>query len=332
MYEGNFSLWCDFVERDFLGGEFKELLKDGVFNGATSNPSIFKSAILSSPAYKDQISNFSHKNPKEIYEILATTDIRLAAENMLENYVKNDDGFISLEVDPTLCNDAKETYKEGKRLFLAIGMPNVMIKVPATDEGFLAMQKLLAKGINVNATLIFSPKQTKKCLEAFEAGTNKFKKRFPNANLPKAVISIFVSRFDRLMDKKFASLGIPTAKLGIYNATKCYYEVENFRLKNVRALFASTGVKSDELKPTYYVDELMFKNSVNTAPLKTIKEFLKGEKKLIKPESIEKIDEFFNLLKQKNININEIYKDLLEDGLRQFEVAFSEILKNLKEE
>ncbi|MCZ6159359.1 transaldolase [Campylobacter ureolyticus] len=332
MYDGNFSLWCDFIERDFISGEFKELLKNGVFNGATSNPSIFKSAILSSPAYKDQISNFSHKNPKEIYEILATSDIRLAAEAMLKNYVEKDDGFISLEVDPTLSCSAKETYKEGKRLYASIGMPNVMIKVPATDEGFEAMSDLLSKGINVNATLIFSPNQTKNCLEAFKNGTKKFKKRFPGATLPKTVISIFVSRFDRLMDEKFATLNIPTAKLGIYNATKCYYEVQNSGLSNVRALFASTGVKGDSLRPSYYVDELMFENSVNTAPLNTIKEFLKGEKKVIKPVSDEIINEFFDLLKQKEIDIKEIYKELLEDGLKQFEVAFDEILKNLKGE
>ena len=108
--------------------------------------------------------------------------------------------------------------------------------------------------------------------------------------------------------------------------------MQNFGLSNVRALFASTGVKGDNLKPSYYVDELMFENSVNTAPLNTIKEFLKGEKKVIKPVSDEVINEFFNLLKQKEIDIKEIYKELLEDGLKQFEVAFDEILKNLKGE
>lgn len=330
MYNGNFSLWCDFVERDFIDSEFKELLEKNIINGATSNPSIFKNAILNSTAYAEQKENFKDKESKEIYEILATTDIRLAAEVMFKNFVNKDDGFISLEVDPNLSFDSKETYKEGKRLNSIIGMPNVMIKIPATKAGFNAMQKLIAKGINVNATLVFSDEQTKNCLKAFENGTEKFKKRFPNANLPKAVISIFVSRFDRMLDEEFEKKGIEKSKLGIINATKCYKIIQDEQLENVRALFASTGVKGDNLEKDYYIKELMFENSINTAPLETIKEFIKNKNDLKQPMSKKEIDDFFDNVTKHGFDMDKIYDKLLDDGLRQFEIAFDEILKSLQ--
>lgn len=330
MYNGNFSLWCDFVERDFIDSEFKELLEKNIINGATSNPSIFKNAILNSTAYAEQKENFKDKESKEIYEILATTDIRLAAEVMFKNFVNKDDGFISLEVDPNLSFDSKETYKEGKRLNSIIGMPNVMIKIPATKAGFNAMQKLISKGINVNATLVFSDEQTKNCLKAFKNGTKKFKKRFPNANLPKAVISIFVSRFDRMLDEEFEKKGIEKSKLGIINATKCYQIIQDEQLENVRALFASTGVKGDNLEKDYYIKELMFENSINTAPLETIKEFIKNKNDLKQPMSKKEIDDFFDNVTKQGFDMDKIYDKLLDDGLRQFEIAFDEILKSLQ--
>ncbi|ATB68372.1 transaldolase [Sulfurospirillum diekertiae] len=169
MYKNDikFSLWCDFVERSFLEGEFGDLIEKKIVNAATSNPSIFKSAFLGSPAYAEDKAKLHGKSAKEMYEALAIGDIQRAAKKLLPLYEKDDDGFISIEVDPFLCDDAEATIEEGKRLFKAIGYPNVMIKVPATEEGFIAMEVLLSEGINVNATLIFSDIQTKYCLEAF---------------------------------------------------------------------------------------------------------------------------------------------------------------------
>lgn len=324
MYSGNFSLWCDFVERDFIKDDFVDLLQKGVVNGATSNPAIFKNAILNSPAYKEQKELFKDKDPKKIYEILATTDIRLAARSLLNNYIEEDGGFISIEVDPRLSDDEDGSYKEGKRLYSTIGMPNVMIKIPATKAGYGAMSSLLARGININATLIFSPSQTKECLEAIKEGTKLFKKRFgPEATLPSAVISIFVSRFDRLLDPNLEPKN--RGKVGIYNATKCYHIIENANLSNTKALFASTGVKGDEYEKSYYIDELMFKNSINTAPLDTIKAFLESKKELKTPLDLDEIDAFLDKTDMKSA-----YEKLLKDGLVQFEVAFDEILKELE--
>ena len=328
----NFSLWCDFLERDFLSGEFLTLIENGTINGVTSNPSIFKNAILSSDAYDESKKSSKAKTPKELYENLATADIRLAAQGLLKNYVNNDDGFVSIEVDPNFANKSGDTYKEGKRLYSGIGMPNVMIKVPATKPGFEAMKNLMSKGVNINATLIFSPEQTKNCLKAFKEGASLFEKNFPKANFPKAVISIFVSRFDRALDSKMAEVGLHTAKVGIYNAMKCYNLIKDARLDFVKPLFASTGVKGDNLPKDYYVSELLFKNSINTAPLETIKEFIKTEHEVKKPLSTEKIDEFLGKMKEHEIDIEKIYKKLLDDGLVQFINAFDEILAALKKD
>jgi transaldolase len=168
--EIGFSLWLDFVERDFLKKEFKELIGNNIINGATSNPAIFASAITTSPAYKEQLKSLEGKSPKEKYEALAIEDIKTAAIALRECYDSGNDGYISIEVDPFLSNDTDATVAEGKRLFEAIGEPNVMIKVPATPAGYEAMTRLMSDGISVNATLIFSPAQAKECLKAMKKG------------------------------------------------------------------------------------------------------------------------------------------------------------------
>ena len=324
----NFSLWCDFVEREFLEGEFRAMIARGKINGATSNPSIFANAILNSGAYKSDIEKLrdSGKNAKAIYENLAFSDIKSAATSLLPLWERNaNDGFISIEIDPTLCDDLAQSIDEGVRIWREINMPNVMIKVPATNAGFEVMDALYGRGINVNATLIFSQNQVQKCLEAFGAN--------PNANhtnrAPKAVISIFVSRFDRYLEANphlnpaldsSKSTDESAPKLGIYNAMKCYEIIENFGNPHIRALFASTGVKGDKIPNAYYVEKLLLKNSINTAPLATIRAFLKVDSALITiPPNID------NYLAK--FSVDKIAKELLDAGLEAFKIEFEKMLK-----
>ncbi len=331
IQDANFSLWCDFIERDFLKSDFKTLIDAGTINGATSNPAIFKNAFLTSPAYREEIQNLRGKDPKTVYETLAIKDIVLSADLLLNLYAKGDDGFVSIEVDPALCDDAEATIAEGKRLFAAIDRPNVMIKVPATDAGYDAIEALIAAGINVNATLIFSPSQAQKCLDAIARGNEAFQRAHAMALLPKAVISIFVSRFDRKMDARFKALDLPTARLGIYNATAIYHMINRMGLPNTRALFASTGVKGDDLPPAYYVTELLYADAVNTAPLETIDAFVKTGINTVKtPVDQKDIDAFFRQLQEKGIDLKAIYDTLLQEGLEAFKVAFKEILQELE--
>ncbi len=326
-----FSLWCDYIERDFLDGEFKALIESGVINGATSNPAIFKEAFLHSPAYRSDIERLKGEDPKEIYEKLATSDIQKAASLLYPLYEKGDDGFISIEVDPTLCDDAAATVEEAERLYKEIGQENVMIKIPATEAGYEAMERLFAKGIHINATLIFSPKQTQKCIDAFQKGLEAFHANSNGKKMPSAVISIFVSRIDRALNPTLKALNFPLNVLGIINASRCYKMIEVCGVENIRALFASTGVKGDDLPQAYYITELLYKNAINTAPLKTIKAFLESDSKDFKtPPSDSEIDHFFTKLKEANVDIEANYKKLLEDGLKAFKEAFGEILKALE--
>lgn len=318
----NFSLWCDFVERDFLKGEFVELLDKQVFNGATSNPSIFKSAFLTSPAYKEDREKLRGLEAKEIYEKLAIEDIKRAAKTLKPLYDSGNDGFISIEVDPRLCFEAEATIEEGRRLFKEIGFENVMIKVPATKAGYIAMEALMSEGIHVNATLIFSPSQAKECVEAFQRAMKSLGSK---SKLPQGVVSVFVSRFDGKLDKKLKELNLPTAKVGIYNAIKIYDIIESYELQNIRTLFASTGVKSDDLETDYYIKELLFKNSVNTAPLSTIKAFISSNEATEVTFSRDYV-EFFEVLENNGIDMQEVYDELLEDGLDAFRDAFKEIM------
>jgi len=324
----NFSLWCDFIERDFLKSGFKELVENGVVNGATSNPAIFKAAITSSPAYKEDIKRLSDKTPKEIYEELACKDIKDAATILEPLYKKGDDGFISIEIDPTLCDDAKASIEEGKRLYKKIGKDNVMIKVPATEAGYEVIEELLKDGINVNITLIFSPLQTKKSLDAIKRAWQQMDTL---KNFPQVVISVFVSRFDRKLDETLLNKNIKSSLTGIYNATKIYNMIESAKLINVRTLFASTGVKGDNLSKDYYIKELLYPNAINTAPLKTIESFLESNTKEVKdPISNKEIDDYFNVLEQQGIDLDKVYNDLMNEGVNAFKEAFKEMLGSIK--
>ena len=322
----NFSLWCDFIERDFLENEFQTLIDKELIHGATSNPAIFQQAILSSSAYEQQINMLQANDAKKIYEELSITDIKKAATLLKPLHDDNeDDGFISLEVDPRLCDDIFGTFEEGARLHSQINYDNVMIKVPATEAGYPAMKYLTSMGIPVNATLVFSPEQAIRCAEALDAGIEESGKD------TKSVISVFVSRFDRLLNDKLTTDGFEPNKLGIINATKCYHEVEKFENKNIRTLFASTGVKGDDLPQSYYIDSLIYPNTVNTAPLPAIKAW--DESGIKEPSKIlneQECDSYFKEITTKGIDLESAYEELLKDGLSAFKVSFEELLNKVK--
>ncbi len=325
--EIGFSLWCDFIERDFLKERFEKMVQEGAFNGATSNPAIFKEAFLNSPAYKKQIQTLQGKNPKEIYETLATEDIRSAAQALLPLYERGEDGFISIEIDPLLCDDVSGSLEEAYRLWDRIAMPNVMIKVPATEAGFEVMERLISKAIPVNATLIFSPNQAHNCLDAFERGYERLQNEKSDTPMPQAVISVFVSRFDRKINPTLNNHNLPQNLLGIYNATLIYRLIEDRKNPYIRTLFASTGVKGDDLEADYYIKSLLYPHSVNTAPLATIEAFLKTEEFTPRtPLEQDEIEKYFKKLKNADIEIEDLYKALLDEGMDAFKKAFEEIL------
>ncbi len=314
------SIWCDFIERGFLHGEFKELVNKGLIQGVTSNPSIFNQA-LKDTSYLNDIQELKKqgKKPKEIYETLAIEDIKLASEILYPLYEKNPkNGLVSIEIDPFLCNDIDASIDEGVRLWHEIGAKNVMIKVPATKSGYAIMENLMLRKININATLVFTKQQAREVLKAFKKANTQ----------AQGVISIFVSRFDRMIDSKISPY--LRGKYAIANAIDIYRDFLTLDpSNNHRILFASTGVKekneiyNDE---GYYVYPLAFDNCVNTLPLKTLKN--------IDYKSIDKPSDFncCNILKEiinEDVNIEDIENSLLTDGLKSFEESFKDMLSTL---
>lgn len=321
--EARFALWADFIERMFLEREFKILIDKGIVNGATSNPAIFKNAILTSPAYKEQLSMLGNLSPKEKYEAVAMYDIQKAADILRPLYDAGDDGYVSIEVDPYLCDDAGGTIAEGIRLHRSIGRPNVMIKVPATEAGYQAMEALASEGIAVNATLVFSVDQALKCAEAFAKASKK-------ASVD-TVISVFVSRIDRAVDEVLRSNGVTTGLSGIMNAADIYNRVEALKVPKCRVLFASTGVKGDEFRASYYIDELLAPNSVNTAPIATIDAYVAGNDKSLKlPLASSVIVSHQQKVIQAGVDMDRVIDEQIREGLEAFKVAFTEILNALE--
>lgn len=319
----DFSLWADFIEREFLDTKFKELISQNIINGATSNPALFKEAILSSPAYQEQVKNLNGLEPKAKYEALAIADIQKAADILRPLYERGDEGFVSLEVDPRLADDAKGTVAEAKRLLQAINRPNVMIKIPVTPAGCAAIEELVGDGVHVNATLIFSPNQADECLDAMERGFKKNDKGH-------CVLSVFVSRFDRKLDPLLKAKGLPTGRVGIMNAAKIYNMVRKRDLPHTKSLFASTGVKGGDYPPHYYISELLAPHTINTAPIHTIEAFVQsGDTEPKLPIPNEEIERFFAMLKANGIDMKQIYYELLHEGLEAFVKAFEEILKEI---
>ncbi len=321
----HFSLWADFIERTFLDEGFRELISQGIINGATSNPAIFKNAILTSDAYKEQLATLSSLSPKEKYEAVAIFDIQKAADILRPLYDAGDDGYVSIEVDPFLCDDTQRTIAEGVRLYKSIGRPNVMIKVPATDAGYGAMKVLASRNIPVNATLIFSENQALHCAEAFAYAAQE------TVSVVDTVISVFVSRIDRAIDEKLVVSGIEPGLMGIMNAAEIYNKVEALKVPKCRVLFASTGVKGDDLRASYYIDELLACNSINTAPIATIEAYVARGDKIIKlPIANEKIEAHKQKVRDAGVDMNAVIEAQIREGLDAFKTAFSEILSALE--
>ncbi|MDR2904479.1 MAG: transaldolase [Helicobacteraceae bacterium] len=329
----NFSLWIDYLDREFLAEKLNVYL-DKLGKGITTNPAIFQAALANSKLYAKEIESMSKKNirPKKIYETLAIADVQKAADQLSEIFNKQD-GFVSIEVDPNLARDRKATLDEAKRLHKAIGKENVMIKIPATTECVPAIKELLDLGIPTNATLVFHPDQTREILRAVRSSETPL------------VISVFVSRFDRAVDG--AMPDHLRMKTGIMNAAWHYNLIREANRPNTRALFASTGVKKGEqsakisgkgisargkrIDPDYYIRELISEDSVNTAPLAAIDHFLLNPNTTAKlPIPQKTIDVFIERFKFYKVDFNAVAEQLMKEGLEQFQAAFADILNQIK--
>ncbi|ACM92654.1 transaldolase [Nautilia profundicola AmH] len=313
------SIWVDYLDREFLDTTFKEWVNSGLVNGLTSNPAIFANA-LKKDVYKEDFENLKGKSSKEIYEEIAVKDIQKACDILEPLYDEGNDGYASIEVDPRLINDTKGTIDEALRLVDKIERDNLMIKIPANEAGVKAMEELAKRGININATLVFSPNQAMQAAEAIAKGPRTID----------GVISVFVSRFDRKLNPVLKEKNLAQDRVGFFNAIKIYNQIEEMGMPNIRTLFASTGVKQDYLPADYYVENLYLPHSVLTLPLDVIE--------AIKDKEIEEsfhfqtkhIDGFFSFLTPAGINMQKVYQELFDEGVEAFEKAFEEMLNSIK--
>ncbi|MGH7517447.1 MAG: transaldolase [Gemmatimonadales bacterium] len=288
------SIWLDYLRRGMLrSGELTKLIANGL-RGMTSNPTIFEQAIAGSTDYDDAFAGVagSSRSDADIFESVAVEDVRDAADLFRPVYERSNggDGFVSLEVSPGLARDTAGTIAEAERLWQAVGRPNVMIKIPGTEEGWPAIERCLTNGININITLLFSVEHYRKVAEAYLAALEARVSKGEPIDRIASVASFFVSRVDTEVDARLARVDKPGAKelagtIGVANARLAYAAFEEItasdrwrRLaakdaKVQRPLWASTGTKNPAYSDVLYLDELIGRDTVNTVPPETLRKF-----------------------------------------------------------
>jgi transaldolase len=344
------AVWLDYIERDLVtGGGLAELVDNDGIRGVTSNPSIFKQAIAGGQAYDPAVDALLSGDPAtgttSIYETLVITDIRMATDVMRRVYdiSKGYDGYVSLEVSPHLANDSDGTVAEAKRLWEAVDRPNLMIKVPATRAGFPAIEELIAAGINVNVTLIFS-------LAHYEAAAHAYMRGLERCAEPGRVASVasfFVSRVDTAVDKALTEIGSDTAlalrgKAAVANACVAYARfIELFHgdtfaplgfkgARVQRPLWASTSTKNPDYRDVLYVEELIGPETVNTIPTATLDGFRDhGRPRASLQEGMDAAPEVLGELARLGLDLEAITEQLQVDGVQAFADAYDALLEVL---
>jgi transaldolase/glucose-6-phosphate isomerase len=349
------SPWLDYLKRSFIEkGDLHTLIERDGLKGVTSNPDIFEKAIGESNEYAGAIKQFLAEGDHgvaEIYEHLAIADIRAAADVLRPVYERTEgrDGYVSLECSPYLANDTEATMAEALRLWKAVARSNLMVKVPATPAGIPAVRRLIALGLNINITLLFSVDVYEQVAEAYIAGLEDLLHSGGEVSSIGSVASFFVSRIDTAVDKRLDGLTDKAAadrlrgKAAIANAKIAYdrykhlfsgrrwQELAATGAKTQRLLWASTSAKNPSYKDTIYVESLIGADTVNTMPPATMDAFRDhGE---IKPDAIEQdlagARNILSDLESQGVALDEITRQLVEDGVRQFADAFDKLFAAL---
>lgn len=344
------AVWLDFLARGFIAkGDLKRLIDEDGVKGVTSNPSIFEKAIGSSDEYDAPIGKALKKGDRsvaDLFEAVAVEDIQHAADVLrpVYDHYKGNDGFVSLEVSPYLALDTKGTITEAEHLWKLVKRKNLMIKVPATDEGLPAVQHLISQGISVNITLLFSQEVYRQVAEAYLKGLEAHVAAGHDPSHIGSVASFFVSRIDAMVDKqieeKIAKANDPEEKerlagllghVAIANAKMAYQDYKRLfsgprwealaakGAKPQRLLWASTGTKNKEYSDVLYIEELIGPNTVNTVPPATLDAFRDhGKVRNSLEEDVDDAKVVLDELAQCGISLDAITAALVKDGVKQF--------------
>jgi transaldolase len=347
------SVWLDFIERSLIqSGDLLDYVEQGV-SGVTSNPAIFGKAISEGSEYDEQIEALAQegRSPQENYDALTVEDARLAADVLRPVFdsTNGGDGFFSLEVNPHLAHDRQGTVNEAHRLFGAVAKPNVMIKIPATESGYQAIEQSTADGLNINITLIFSLGQYEHVLESYLSGLEKRTEYGYGVGHIASVASFFVSRVDTLVDELLDKHEDPAArslkgKIGIANAKMAYQRFKEVftseRWSHLaekgarvqRILYGSTGTKNPEYSDVLYVNSLIGVDTINTIPPETLEAFLDhGVAALTLTEGLDEARTQLEQLAKLGIDLEEVGRQLLDQGIEKFTKPYDQALDAITE-
>ncbi|MEJ0064458.1 MAG: transaldolase [Caulobacteraceae bacterium] len=352
------AVWLDYLHHKILeDGELVRLIGEDGVKGLTSNPSIFEKAIGDGDAYDARVQaelKRGDTSPKALFERIAIEDIQAAADIFRPTFDRlgGKDGFVSLEVSPTLANDTAGTVAEARRLWGAVGRPNLMVKVPGTEAGVPAIRQLVGEGININVTLLFGVDAYLDVAEAHMAGLEAFKASGGDISLVHGVASFFVSRIDTKIDGEIdarlkanppadAALRLRRlrGKIAIANAKRAYQRylelIDGPRWKPLaaagaspqRLLWASTGVKDPAYPDTLYVDSLIGSDTVNTMPPKTMNAVRDhGHVSASLTEAVAEAEHDLAEAQGLGLDLDGVTRTLVVEGVAQFAKAFDDLL------
>ncbi|CAJ1504574.1 transaldolase [[Mycobacterium] burgundiense] len=350
------SVWLDDLSRELLQtGKLQELVDTRSVVGITTNPSIFQAALSAGTAYDAQVAELAERGADVDATIrtVTTDDVRNACDLLAKVHERSDgiDGRVSIEVDPRLAHDTDKTVLQAIELWKIVDRPNLLIKIPATLAGLPAITAVIAEGISVNVTLIFSVERHRAVMDAYLAGLEKAKEAGHDLSKIHSVASFFVSRVDTEIDKRLEQLAAETkrpgtldaaGKAGVANARLAYaayqevfeqgsrfaaLQAEGARVQ--RPLWASTGVKNPDYPDTLYVTQLVAPNTVNTMPEKTMEAVadhgeITGDTVTGTAETAKIV---FDKLAAIGIDLPDVFKQLEDEGVQKFEQSWQELIE-----
>jgi transaldolase len=341
------SVWIDYLSRDLIdsGALAKTIAEDAVV-GVTSNPSIFQKALAHGHAYDDQIATSNEGGAESIFLSLALRDVATACDLLRPVWERTQarDGYVSIEVEPTLSADTEATITQATHFHEAIARPNLLVKIPATDAGIPAIEEMTARGYSINVTLIFSLGRHRQIAEAYLRGLERLLAAGGDPSRVQSVASFFVSRVDTETDRRLDQIDREDLKgrLGIANAKLAYQQYqelftgERWELlaaagaSKQRCLWASTSTKDPSLRDTLYVEGLIGPETISTMPSETIHAFQDhGCVALTLESDLEDAKYLFNQLYAAGVDYDDIVATLEREGIEKFRASFAQLLEEI---
>jgi transaldolase len=346
------SVWIDFLSRHLLrSGELARMMEEDAVVGVTSNPTIFQKAISEGDAYDGQFREVlaEEDDPKEVFLRLAVQDVQNACDLLRSVWDggQGQDGYVSIEVDPNLAFDTDATIAEAQRLHELVDKPNCFVKIPATKAGLPAIEEMIARGRNINVTLIFSLERYVEVVEAYLRGLERLVESGGDPSRVASVASFFVSRVDTEADRRLDEAGAPAdlkGKLAVANAKLAYQRYKGLfsgdrweplsakGARTQRCLWASTSTKNPEYRDVLYVEDLIGPETVNTMPEETIRAFQDhGEVALTLERDIDEARQVFERVAEAGVDYDDVVVTLEQEGVEKFSDSFRELLEGVKD-